>query len=95
MLHLTGQPPRAAESDRQFLQTRHDMPFNVRFAHHDAPRPRQRPQRRRSMLAESVGNLIQGALFACGVLFVLATALWLMSISGVLGDPLVIASWLK
>ena len=71
------------------------MPFNVRLATHDDPRPVRRPERRTSALAEGVASFIQGALFACGVMFMIATALWVMSVSGVLGDPLVLASWMK
>ncbi len=71
------------------------MPFNVRLATKDDPRPVRRQERRTSALAEGVANFIQGALFAFGVMFMLAIAFWVLSLSGVLGDPLVLASWMK
>lgn len=71
------------------------MPFNVRLATHDDPRPTRRPARRTSPFAEAVASFIQGALFAFGVMFMAAITLWVLSVSGVLGDPLVLASWLK
>jgi hypothetical protein len=43
----------------------------------------------------TVASFIEGARFAFGVMSMVPITLWIMTVSDVLGDPLVLASWLK
>mgnify|MGYP001821461900 FL=1 len=70
------------------------MPFNVRLARHDDPRPLKRTSRRSSAAAESIGGVIQGALFALGFMALVIGAYWVLSRTGAVGDASVLADWL-
>ena len=70
------------------------MPFNVRLARHDDPRPLKRTSRRSSAAAESIGGVIQGALFALGCMAMVIGAYWVLSSTGAVGDASVLANWL-
>jgi hypothetical protein len=43
----------------------------------------------------TVASFIEGARFAFGVMSMVPITLWILTVSDVLGDPLVLASWLK
>jgi hypothetical protein len=70
------------------------MPFNVRLARHDDPRPPKRTARRSSVAAEDIGGVIQGALFALGFMAMMTGAYLVLSRMGAAGDASVLANWL-
>ena len=70
------------------------MPFNVRLARHDDPRPLKRTASRSSAAVESVSSVIQRALVALGFMAMVIGTYWMLSHTGAAGDASVLANWL-
>lgn len=70
------------------------MPFNVRLARHDDPRPLKRTASRSSAAAENVSGVIQRALLALGFMAMMIGTYWVLSRTGAAGDASVLADWL-